>query len=207
MDEERPDADAPRDDGEPRGYGQRRRAGGRPAPGRRDDRRRPPPRSDDRPPPVPVVEPESARPARALLEEILAKMGVEGDVRYYARPEGEYFEVRGNDLANLIGRRGHTLEALNLVFNNIINAGVRKDRHYFTIDAEGYRARRADQLRGVALQSLERAIREKRPIELEPMLPSERKIIHLALADNPYVTTGSEGVDPERFVVVAPRGA
>ncbi|MBV9103273.1 MAG: protein jag, partial [Candidatus Eremiobacteraeota bacterium] len=122
-------------------------------------------------------EPDSAKPARRLLEEILERMGVrEAHVRYYARPEGEYLEVRGQELANLIGRHGHTLEALNLVFNNILNAGVRKDRHYFTIDAEGYRARRADQLRAVALMSLERAIREKRPVELEPMLPSERKV-------------------------------
>ncbi len=203
MDDERP-ADSG-GDSEPRGYGQRRRAGGRPAPARRDDTRRRPPRVEDRPVPVPVAEPESAKPARALLEEILTKMGVEGDVRYYSRPEGEYLEVRGPELANLIGRHGNTLEALNLVFNNIINIGVRKDRHYFTIDAEGYRARRADVLRSVALQSLERAIREKRPIPLEPMLPSERKIIHIALAENPYVTTESFGADLDRHVVVSPR--
>ncbi len=144
MDDERPDSSGGED--QPRAYGQRRRAGGaRPGGGLRrggDDRRRQV--RDDRPPPAPVVEPESARPARALLEEILVKMGVDGDVRYYARPEGEYLEVRGPDLANLIGRHGHTLEALNLIFNNIMNIGVRKDRHYFTIDAEGYRARRAD---------------------------------------------------------------
>ena len=132
-------------------------------------------------------------------------MGVDGDVRYYSRPEGEYFEVNGSDLANLIGRHGNTLEALNLVFNNIINAGQRNNRHYYTIDAEGYRARRADQLRGVALAGLERAIREKRPIELDPMLPSERKIIHLALAENPYVTTESAGAEPDRRVVVHPK--
>jgi spoIIIJ-associated protein len=192
----------------PRGYGQRRRA--RIGPPRNvpvGERRSPrPERVAPRPAPAYVQEPESAKPARELLEQILTKMGVHSvDLRYYSRPEGEYFEVRGPDLANLIGRRGHTLEALNLVFNNIINAGVRKDRHYFTIDAEGYRARRADQLRGVALQSLERAIREKAPVELEPMLPSERKIIHLALAENPYVTTESAGVDPDRRVVVSPR--
>jgi len=197
----RPDSEG----GAPRGYGQRRRS--RVGPPRREapvERR---PRSD-RPRPVPAYqpEPESAKPARELLEQILTKMGVAGvEVRYYARPEGEYLEVRGPDLANLIGRHGHTLEALNLVFNNILNAGVRKDRHYFTIDAEGYRARRADQLRAVALASLERAMREKRPVELDPMLPSERKVIHLALAENPYVTTESTGVEPERRVVVSPR--
>ncbi len=198
------------DEGGPRGYGQRRRAGRnrRPAP----SGARPPRRDFDAAPPRPraaaVPEPESVKPARELLEQILTKMGVAGArVRYYARTEGEYLEVDGPDLANLIGRHGHTLEALNLVFNNIVNAGVKKDRHYFTIDAEGYRARRADLLKGLALQTLERAIREKRPISLEPMLPSERKVIHLALADNPFVATESSGVEPERRVVVIPRPA
>jgi spoIIIJ-associated protein len=200
-------ADRPANDGEPAGYGQRRRArtgGVRRRPQAQGGEQRRPPR-EERPRPAPQVEPESAKPARALLEEILVKMGVDGDVRYYSRPEGEYFEVNGSDLANLIGRHGNTLEALNLVFNNIINAGQRNNRHYYTIDAEGYRARRADQLRGVALAGLERAIREKRPIELDPMLPSERKIIHLALAENPYVTTESAGAEPDRRVVVHPK--
>ena len=153
-----------------------------------------------------VPEPEEVKPARELLEQILEKMGIESaEVAYIPRSEGEYLEVRGADLANLIGRHGNTLEALNLVFNNILNAGVRNQRHYYTIDAEGYRARRADQLKTIALQTLERAIREKRPIKLEPMLPSERKIIHLALADSPFVQTESEGVEPERRVVVSPK--
>jgi spoIIIJ-associated protein len=155
-----------------------------------------------------MPEPDAVRPARELLEEILVHMGVTGaHVRYYSRTEGEYLEVDGPDLANLIGRHGHTLEALNLIFNNIVNAGVKKDRHYFTIDAEGYRARRADLLKGLALATLERAIREKRAVSLEPMLPSERKVIHLALADNPFVSTESSGVEPERRVVVIPKSA
>ena len=166
-----------------------------------------PPRAP-RPLPPPSVEPESVKPARELLVQILDRMGiVDAQVAYYARTEGEYLEVRGPDLANLIGRHGHTLEALNLIFNNIVNAGVKKDRHYFTIDAEGYRARRADMLKALALQTLERAVREKRPIALEPMLPSERKVVHLALAENPFVTTESSGVEPERRVVVMPRSA
>jgi spoIIIJ-associated protein len=189
-----------------RPYGRRRRGRGRHSSGPRETSgaesgREAGPRVD---PAVP--EPESVRPARELLEQILEKMGIEGaEVAYIPRSEGEYLEVRGPDLANLIGRHGNTLEALNLVFNNILNAGVRSQRHYYTIDAEGYRARRADQLKTIALQTLERAIREKRPIKLEPMLPSERKIIHLALAESPFVQTESEGVEPERRVVVTPK--
>jgi spoIIIJ-associated protein len=149
--------------------------------------------------------PEEAVPARDLLEEILTRMGVPHvEIDYVKRPEGEYLEVNGPDLAMLIGRHGNTLEALNLLFNNILNAGVRKDRRYYTIDAEGYRARRADQLKDLALLTLERCVREKKPQKLEPMLPSERKIVHLALAENPLVRTESEGVEPERRVVIFP---
>jgi spoIIIJ-associated protein len=150
--------------------------------------------------------PEEAQPARDLLREILTRMGVPHvEIDYVPRPEGEYFEVNGPDLAMLIGRHGNTLEALNLVFNNILNAGVKNNRRYYTIDAEGYRARRADQLKNLALVTLERAVREKKPQKLEPMLPSERKIVHLALAENPLVRTESEGVEPERRVVVFPK--
>jgi spoIIIJ-associated protein len=150
--------------------------------------------------------PESAKPARDLLEDILTRMGVPHvEIEYVPRPEGEYFEVTGPDLAMLIGRHGNTLEALNLIFNNIRNAGVKSNRKYYTIDAEGYRARRADQLKNLALVTLERCIREKKPQKLEPMLPSERKIVHLALAENQYVRTESEGAEPERRVVVFPK--
>lgn len=150
--------------------------------------------------------PEEAKPARDLLVEILERMGVpHAEIEYVPRPEGEYFEVTGPDLAMLIGRHGNTLEALNLVFNNILNAGVKSNRRYYTIDAEGYRARRADQLKSLALSILERCIREKKPQKLDPMLPSERKIVHLALADNEYVRTESEGAEPERRVVIFPK--
>lgn len=150
--------------------------------------------------------PEAAQPARALLEDILGRMGVpHAEIEYLSRPEGEYFEVTGPDLAMLIGRHGNTLEALNLVFNNILNAGVKNNRKYYTIDAEGYRARRADQLKNLALMTLERCVREKAPQRLEPMLPSERKIVHIALAENALVRTESEGVEPERRVVIFPK--
>ena len=162
---------------------------------------------DEAPAPRKVVpEPESVKPARELLEDLLQRMGVSGvDITYIPRSEGEYFEINGPDLAMLIGRHGNTLEALNLIFNNILNVGVKNNRKYFTIDAEGYRARRADQLKNLALVTLERCLREKRPQKLEPMLPSERKIVHLALAENEFVRTESEGVEPERCLVVYPK--
>jgi spoIIIJ-associated protein len=149
--------------------------------------------------------PEDAKPAHDLLREILGKMGVrELDISYVSRTEGEYLEINGPHLGMLIGRHGNTLEALNLIFNNAFNAGVRTNRRYYTIDAEGYRAHRADQLKSLALATLERCIRESQPQKLEPMLPSERKIVHLALATSELVRTESEGEEPERYVVVHP---
>lgn len=188
-----------------RGHGERRR--GRSGGGRGDERR---PSGPPRPlaPVAPSVEPEAAKPARAMLVELLAKMGLDDvSIVYLARSEGEYFEIRGPRLATLIGRNGNTLEALNLVFNNMLNAGVRNNRRYYTIDAEGYRARKADQLKTLALGTLERVMRERRAVKLDPMLPSERKIVHLALAESPYVRTESEGVDPDRRLVVYPKEA
>ncbi len=188
-----------------RGYGgERRRGGGRP-PG--DGRRRfGPPLHHTGPSTLEHFElPEDAKPARQLLTEILGLMGLQHvDIHYIPRSEGEYLEVSGPDLGMLIGRHGNTLEALNLIFNNILNAGVRNNRRYYTIDAEGYRARRAEQLRNLALATLERCVREGAPQRLEPMLPSERKIVHLALAESELVRTESEGEEPERRVVVFP---
>jgi spoIIIJ-associated protein len=150
--------------------------------------------------------PEDAKPARDLLREFLERMGIGPvDIHYVSRTEGEYLEVVGPHLGALIGRHGNTLEALNLLFNNTFNAGVRTNRHYYTIDAEGYRAHRADQLKNLALATLERCMRERKAQKLEPMLPSERKIIHLALATSELVRTESEGEEPERRVVVSPR--
>jgi len=150
--------------------------------------------------------PEDAKPARDLLREILERVGIGSvDINYIARKEGEYLEITGPHLGMLIGRHGNTLEALNLLFNNAFNSGVRNNRRYYTIDAEGYRAHRADQLKNLALATLERCMRDRQPQKLEPMLPSERKIIHLALADSELVRTESEGEEPERRVVIHPR--
>ncbi len=150
--------------------------------------------------------PESAKPAHDLLREILQHMGAGTvDIDHIERSEGEYLEITGPNLAMLIGRHGNTLEALNLLFNNAFNAGVRANRRYYTIDAEGYRAERADQLKALALATVERCVRERLPQKLEPMLPSERKIVHLAVADSELVRTESEGEEPERRVVIFPR--
>ncbi len=183
------------------------RTGGKPGGGRGGGtRRRPEPRQRRTDVLATAEIPEDAKPAGDLLRDILDRMGIGPvDIGYVKRTEGEYLEVSGPRLGMLIGRHGNTLEALNLIFNNSFNAGVKANRRYFTIDAEGYRAHRADQLKNLALATLERCMREQKPQKLEPMLPSERKIVHLALATSDLVRTESEGEEPERRVVIFPR--
>lgn len=187
-----------------------RTIGGRPggkSGGRRGDSRRQPAARRERDTGLTATEiPDDAKPAHDLLQDILNRMGIGPvEIRYVSRSEGEYLEINGPNLGMLIGRHGNTLEALNLIFNNSFNSGVRTNRRYYTIDAEGYRAHRADQLKNLALATLERCMREHKPQKLEPMLPSERKIIHLALATSELVRTESEGEEPERRVVIFPR--
>lgn len=111
-----------------------------------------------------------------------------------------------NDLGILIGKHGATLEALTALVNAIMHhhdcEGV-----FFTVDVEGYRARRVSTLRSVADRGAERAAREGIAIELSPMPPSERRIVHLALANYPDVSTQSTGLGINRRVVIVPRGA
>jgi spoIIIJ-associated protein len=185
-----------------------RAIGGKPGGGGRGGRMRRGPEARRAPAPRRARQemPDDAKPARDLLGDILERMGVGPvEIEYISRTEGEYLEITGPHLGMLIGRHGNTLEALNLLFNNIFNAGVRTNRRYYTIDAEGYRAHRADQLKNLALATLERCMREHSPQKLEPMLPSERKIIHLVLADSQLVRTESEGEEPERRVVIFPK--
>ena len=82
---------------------------------------------------------------------------------------------------------------------------MRSNRRYYTIDAEGYRAHRAEVLKDLALARRNARRAKARQIKLEPMLPSERKIVHLAIADSELVRTESEGEEPERSIVVFPR--
>jgi spoIIIJ-associated protein len=118
-------------------------------------------------------------------------------------PDGASIVLSGQDLSGLIGRHGRTLDALEfLVGMHVFRR--RGSRVGLVIDAGGYRARREKALVEMAHQAAERATQESRPIALEPMEAKERRVVHLALRDDPRVATASEGEEGSRFVVVAP---
>lgn len=111
--------------------------------------------------------------------------------------------LSGPNLGLLIGYHGQTLDALQYLVNLAANKASR-DRKPVVLDCEGYRQRRLRMLEKLALRTAEKVRRAGGSISLEPMTASERRAIHLALQDNPYVQTHSEGEEPFRKVVVSP---
>jgi len=158
---------------------------------------------------------DEARPIAAtvveVLNELLDRMDLVSDVQIDAAEIEEglptiQLSIHGEYGGILIGRRGETLSALQFILGLI--ASRRAERRIRVIlDAEGYRDRRARLLRDIAIRAAERARRYRQPIFLDPMLPGERRIVHMTLADNPDVSTHSVGEGDSRRVVVSPRQA
>src|SRR5918997_3529973 len=111
--------------------------------------------------------------------------------------------VAGEDLGLLIGRHGETIDSLQHI---VARAAFRdaEDRKRVVVDAAGYRGRREAALRKAADRAVDDALSSGRSVELEPMSSFERRIVHQYLKDRTDVETYSEGVEPERRLVVEP---
>jgi spoIIIJ-associated protein len=153
---------------------------------------------------------EDAEAGAAALEELLEKMQILAEVHSYrAKPEeGDdrtpwVLEIRGRDLGVLIGRRGETLSAIQYITRLIASRDLQR-RVNIVIDVEGYKARRAEQLRKLADRMADQAIHAHRTMKLEPMSPYERRIIHVALRQRDDVSTQSVGEGDRRRVTIIP---
>ncbi|MDQ3690141.1 MAG: Jag N-terminal domain-containing protein [Chloroflexota bacterium] len=143
--------------------------------------------------------------ARIVLTEMLGLMGLNGTVEIASDGDTARLNVRGDDLAALIGRRGEKLASLQHIVNLIV--GRREGQHHrIAIDVENYRGRREQQLRDVADRAAKRVIQSGKIIQLEAMPAIERRVVHMALLENPRIRTQSVGVEPNRRIVVLPAG-
>ena len=141
--------------------------------------------------------------AKTVLEEMLSLMGVSGTVEIASGGDTARLNVRGDDLGSLIGRRGEKLASLQHIVNLIV--GRREGQHHrIAIDVENYRGRREEQLRDVADRAAKRVLQTGKIIQLEAMPAVERRVVHMALLENPKVRTQSVGVEPNRRIVVLP---
>jgi len=141
-----------------------------------------------------------------VLREFLNNLvdALEMDVGFNVWFEDDFWRVDffGKDIRFVIGRRGETLNSLQLLTNLAVNNCLDDDNVRVVIDAEGYRGRREETLRRLARRIAERVRRTKKDVMLEPMPPQERRIIHLELQNDEDVVTGSKGREPYRKVVV-----
>jgi spoIIIJ-associated protein len=138
-----------------------------------------------------------------LVTSIVNAMGFDSRIDVYDAGSFVAADVASDNTALFIGQKGETINAL----QHLINAAVYRRRPFvkrIVLDAEGYRQRRIEAIQGMAHRTARRAVRERRTVELPPMNPSERRIVHLFLRDNPSVTTASEGSGDNRRVRISP---
>jgi spoIIIJ-associated protein len=151
--------------------------------------------------------------AKDILENLLAKMGLEAKISVESpktlpvdeeEAEPVVFNIIGDDLGILIGRRGQTLDALQY-FVRLITSRKTQSKTPIVIDIEGYKERRYEDLRVLAANVANQVKVKGSPVRLEPMSAYERRIIHLTLANDTDVKTESTGEGNLRRVVVSPK--
>jgi spoIIIJ-associated protein len=152
---------------------------------------------------VSVLPSEPAERVRAILERVVEALGMEATVEISETESEITGRIEGEDVGLLIGRRGATIDAVQLLCYRAAFRG-HADRKRVMVDAAGYRERRRETVERQADRAAERALDTGKEIELESMTPTERKIVHDRLKDRSGVETFSEGEEPDRCVIVAP---
>ena len=154
--------------------------------------------------------PDPASYGKEVLEELLDIMKIPASIRISQPPPGLgppppiALDIKGQDLGILIGRQGQTLASLQYLVNVIVALKLKAQAPIW-VDVEGYKKRRYENLRTLANRMAEQVEKTGQPVTLEPMPAHERRIVHLALADHPDITTQSTGEGPARKVVIAKR--
>lgn len=164
-------------------------------------------RRDRRPAPRPAApavastppSPEALARGRDVLAEIVRLCGVEATVA----GDGARLVIDGDTSGVMIGRRGATLDALEYVINRVVGHDDERAGHV-EVDANEYRSRRRAALEALAHRMAERARSKGRPVTLNPLNPRERRVVHLALQDDPTLTTRSAGSGFYRRIVIVP---
>jgi len=162
---------------------------------------------------VPIGEIDSniTEVARGVLEALLEKMGVAASVIPQDKevvgeedPVPVVFDIEGDDLGILIGRRGQTLACLQFILRLVVGHQT-KTWLPIVVDVEGYKQGRFEKLQALAYRLAEQVKDRGKPFTLEPMPAYERRVIHITLADHPDVSTESVGLGDARKVVIRPK--
>lgn len=142
--------------------------------------------------------------AKDFLHDVFSAMNLEVviDLSFDEAENTLDIELTGDEMGVLIGKRGATLDSLQYLVSLVVNKG-REDYVRVKVDTENYRERRKETLENLAKNVAFKVKKTRRTLSLEPMNPYERRIIHAALQNDKYVTTHSEGEEPNRKVVIS----
>ena len=157
----------------------------------------------------PVADAEIATRATKILEALLTHLGVPCSVATRRSEDpgvAVILDVTGDSSGLLIGRRGQTLDALDYMINRIVGRDGGGAAGRVSVDIERYRERRREYLVGLAQRLADKVRKSGRVVTLNPMSPRDRRIVHLALHDDPTVVTRSHGEGHFRKMVIAPGG-
>ncbi|MCS7057794.1 MAG: KH domain-containing protein [Meiothermus sp.] len=157
----------------------------------------------------PIVAPAlSQEDPKGVLENFLVGLLLRLDPAYSVdvqRQENLFrVEILGGDSGRVIGREGRTLQSLEFL-TNVVMVKHFGSAYRVVLDAAGYRRRNEERIRRLATDAALRVEMSGQPVELPPMRPSERRIVHVLLKQHPKVTTTSVGEGEARHVVVMPR--
>ena len=139
----------------------------------------------------------------SVVKEITAAMGVDAEVTAWEDELGMHVDIWGDDVGLLIGRKGSTLEAIQVLCAAALRHGGGL-RPRIILDIEHYKQKRREKLTERTLKLAERVKGSGRSLKMDPMSAEERKIVHEALKEDPEVETWSEGDEPDRHVVISP---
>lgn len=152
---------------------------------------------------VEIKEEDYKKIAYDFLRNVLNAMDVKAEIRIKETPEYLHIDVTGPKMGIIIGRRGQTLDALQYLLTLVVNKkNERGDYVRIILDTEDYRKKREQTLERLANRLAGRVVKSNRKVELEPMNPYERRIIHYTLQNYPGVITYSEGEEPFRKVII-----
>jgi len=156
---------------------------------------------------LPAPKLSDAERAAAFVEGVVKKMRLDAQVKIVSEePSALTVSVSGKDSGMIIGYRGDVLDAVQYLASLVYNSGGGAYKR-LTLDCENYREKREDILKGLARKLAGKAARTGKRVRLEPMNPSERRIIHSALQEFNDVSTSSEGTEPNRYIVITPKNA
>ena len=152
---------------------------------------------------LPASDPRTAVRAKEILEGILTRMGLDYPVETIESEESVTLRISGDGSGLLIGRGGQTLDAIQYIINKVINK-ARLDRRIIVLDTEEYRGKREEYLLSLAAKLSHKVKKSRKPVTISNMSARDRRIIHLALKDDPGLLTKSRGEGAYRKIVILP---